>query len=178
GGGGWASVGMVQVLDSGAGSVPLQGALGLGVWPAGPPDSATLYEPTESVTFVPAALPGNGVMGEPLLVTVICHAPASAVPPLSFTTCLITLSVAVGVTLSSLVMVQILVCARASVPEQPTAPVLLYPATVASSTLYVPALTVPFAPRARRGVVGPGLGVRVWGMSMAAGLMAPASLLM
>src|SRR5256885_12846975 len=112
-------------------------------------------------------------MGEPLLVTVICHAPASAIPPLSFTTRLTTVSVAIVGALSSLVMVQIPVSPRARVPEQPTALVLVYPATWASSTLYVPALTVTSVPAALPGNEGSAAPLLVTVMLKSAAFLVP-----
>src|SRR5438309_8740326 len=113
-------------------------------------------------------------MGVPLLVTVICQAPANAVPPLSFTTCLTTVSVAMVGALSSLVIVQVFCSARASVPEQPTALVLVYPATEASSTLYVPALTVTSVPAALPGNDGSATPLLVTVMLKSAAFLVPA----
>src|SRR5436853_933920 len=75
-------------------------------------------------------------------------------------------------------MVQVLVCARASVPEQPTAPVLLSPAPVASSTLYVPALTVTSVPLALPGNDGSAMPLLVTVMSKSPGFLVPPLLLM
>src|SRR5438132_3633721 len=112
-------------------------------------------------------------MGVPLLVTVICQAPANAVPPLSFTTCLTTVSVAMVGALSSLVMVQTFCSPRASVPEQPAALVLVYPATEASSTLYAPAPTVTSVPAALPGNDGSATPLLVTVMLKSAGLLVP-----
>src|SRR5437660_12403122 len=117
-------------------------------------------------------------MGEPLLVTVISHAPASAIPPLSFTTRLTTVSVAMVGALSSLVMTQVLVSARAKVPEQPAALVLVYPATEASSTLYVPALTVTSVPLVLPGNEGSPTPLLVTVMLKSAAFLVPALSLM
>src|SRR5438309_5551708 len=112
-------------------------------------------------------------MGVPLLVTVICQAPANAVPPLSFTTCLTTVSVAMVGVLSSLVMVQTFCSPSASVPEQPAALVLVYPATEASSTLYVPAPTVTSVPAALPGNDGSATPLLVTVMLKSAAFLVP-----
>jgi hypothetical protein len=76
----------------------------------------TLYAPAFSATWVPgASAPGNepGVALGP--VTFIVKSAATAVPPSSLITCLITISL--GWT-SSLVTVQVFVCPIAIVPAQ------------------------------------------------------------
>ncbi|MCY1380608.1 hypothetical protein D9M69_684450 [compost metagenome] len=59
------------------------------VYPAGPPDSDNAYEPAGTATDVTAALPvaPEIVVAGPVAVSV--HAVATAVPPLSLMTCLI-----------------------------------------------------------------------------------------
>ena len=75
-------------------------------------------------------------------------------------------------------MVQTLVSPRASVPVQPTAPVSLYPATAASSTLYAPALRVTSVPLALPGkVAGTGAPPVTVMLKSAAPLFPPLSLM-
>src|SRR5437016_5389161 len=75
--------------------------------------------------------------------------------------------------LSSLVMVQTFWSPRASVPAQPTAPVLVYPATEASSTLYVPAPTVTSVPAALPGNDGSATPLLVTVMLKSAAFLVP-----
>src|SRR5207247_2512154 len=125
------------------------------------------------------SLPAKDGSSVPLFVTVIDQAPARAVPPLSFTTCLITVSVAVGTALSSLVMVQVFVSLRASVPVQPTAPVLVYPATTASSTLYGArpgtSIRVPLPLPGNEPVIPPPLAFCIWREKLPARAVPPLS---
>src|SRR5207245_10182563 len=85
--------------------------------------------------YCAAARPGNVVNGAQSLGTASSQTPATAVPPLSFTSRLITVSVAMRGGLSSFVMVQVFVSASARVPAQSLERVLAYPAGRASSTL-------------------------------------------
>src|SRR5207253_10101849 len=62
---------------------------------------------------------------------------------------------------------------RASVPEQPTPPVLVYPATAASSTLYVPALRVTSVPSAVPGNEGNAAPLLVTTMLKSAAFLVP-----
>ena len=78
--------------------------------------SSTLYEPALSVTVVPPSLPAKGAFADPLLVTVIAKSEATLVPPLSLTTCLITVSCAA---MSLFVIVQVRDSPAAIVPVQP-----------------------------------------------------------
>src|SRR3989442_5499116 len=136
---------MVQLRDSPAAIVPLQPAVKLGAYPVTDP-SATLYEPGLSVRVVPLSLPANGAIAAPLLVTVMEKSEATFVPPSSLTTCLMTVSEAVGGAMSSLVTVHVLVSLIAIVPAQPEDSDFAYPFTTASSTLYGPALIVTSVP--------------------------------
>src|SRR5438132_5653635 len=104
-----------QVLVSPTPMRPLQPAdrvLAYPVWHA----SSTLYEPALSVTIVPPSLPAKGADAEPLLVTMIAKSEATLVPPLSFTTCFITVSCAA---MSLFVLVQVRDSPVAIVPVQP-----------------------------------------------------------
>src|SRR5439155_11533483 len=134
--------------------------------------------PAPIVTTVPASSPANVIGFGELPATVIIQLEASAVPPLSLTTCLITVRVAVVGALSSLVMVQVFGSPRASVPEQPTAPVLVYPATAASSTLYAPAVRRTSVPAALPGNEGSAAPALVTVMLKSPGAFVPPLLLM
>src|SRR6266571_1402445 len=95
-------------------AVPVQSALYDAAYPDGPV-SDTSYEPAFSPTVVPDSAPWNEA-GEGLVpVTDIVKSPATAVPPLSLTTCLMTISF--GWT-SLFVTVQVFVSPTAIVPEQ------------------------------------------------------------
>ena len=102
--------------------------------------------PGATVRVVPLSLPANGASAAPLLVTVIAKSAAVLVPPLSLITCLMTVSVAVGAAMSSLMIVQVFVSPTPMLPPQPADRVLAYPVWVASSTLYEPALSVTAVP--------------------------------
>ena len=116
------------------------------LYPVGPPLSVTLYVPGARVRIVPGnSEPAKAVIGVPLFVTVIDQFPASAVPPLSLTTCLITVSWGAG-GMSSLVTVHVLFSARAITPVQFAPSDFAYPTTATSSTLYGPAFSVTVVP--------------------------------
>src|ERR671922_21902 len=70
-------------------------AMPIWVYPLGPPDSLTTYEPALSVFVVPDSEPAKGLplTSLPPLLMCIDHCDAVAEPPLSFTTCLMTVSV-------------------------------------------------------------------------------------
>src|SRR5919108_910802 len=122
-------------------------AMPIWVYPLGPPDSLTTYEPALSVRVVPASEPAKGLplTSLPPLVMCIDHCDAVAEPPLSFTTCLMTVSV--GPT-SLFVTVQVLASPRANetlpfashAPENDAAYAAGPPVSL---TLYEPALTWP-----------------------------------
>src|SRR2546428_2361284 len=95
-------------------AVPVQSAPYDAAYPDGPV-SDTSYEPAFSPTVVPDSAPWNEA-GEGLVpVTVIVKSPATAVPPLSLTTCLITINL--GWT-SSFVTVHVFVSPMTAVPVQ------------------------------------------------------------
>src|SRR5439155_10313360 len=121
---GWSSFVIVQVFCSPAAIVPPQSAESEAVYPDGPPVSATPYVPAASKRVVPAALPTKDGRAVPLLVTVIVQALGAAAPPLSFTTCLTTVSCGAG-RLSSFVRMQVFVSPRASAPVHPAETLVL-----------------------------------------------------
>ena len=95
--------------------------------------SETAYAPGLSVTRVPASLPGKLAGLGAVPVTVIVQLSAEALPPLSFTTCLMTVSVVGGT--SSFVITQVFVSLTAIVPVQSLERLFVYPAAATSSTL-------------------------------------------
>src|SRR5215213_5486055 len=111
---------------------PEQSAEKLAVYPDGPV-SVTLYAPASSVTWVPGASAPAKLSGESLAPPESrLKLAAVAVPPLSLTTCLMTISFAAW---SLLVTVQVLVWPLAMEPEQSAEKLAVYPDGPVSVTL-------------------------------------------
>src|SRR6266508_4358840 len=129
----------------------LQSPLIVAADPLGPSDSLTRYEPAASVLLVPGdSAPGNGLplTSLPPLLMCIDQAEATAEPPSSLTTCLITVSVPAT---SSFVIVQVLLAPGLSViaPDALQSPLIVaaYPLGPSDSlTRYEPAATVLVVP--------------------------------